>query len=128
MNIPANLYYAKSHEWVEFLENGTCRVGISDFAQAAMGDIVFINLPAVGDKVARETALCDLESVKAVADVFCPVTGTVESVNEALDDAPELLNSAPYASWIAEISGVSGKDGLMDADAYRAYCESEDKH
>ena len=126
MNIPDNLLYAKSHEWVQFLDDATCRVGISDFAQQALGDIVFINLPAVGDVIGAGEALCDIESVKAVSDVFCPVGGTVEEVNEALEDAPELINANPYGAWIARLSGATPVDGLMDAAAYRAHCEAEE--
>ncbi|MEA4899650.1 glycine cleavage system protein GcvH [Bacillota bacterium Meth-B3] len=126
MNIPANLMYAKSHEWVEFLTETTCRVGISDYAQHAMGDIVFVNLPAAGDEATAGEALCDLESVKAVADVYSPVSGTIAEVNGELDDQPELLNTAPYGAWIAEIHNVTGRDGLMDAEAYRAHCQAEE--
>ena len=113
MVIPEGLYYAKSHEWVKFLSEDSCLVGISDYAQAALGDIVFINLPQAGD------------SVKAVADVYAPVSGVIEEVNQELDEACELINSAPYEAWIARISGVTSRDGLMDAAAYKAHCEAE---
>ncbi len=126
MNIPANLFYSKSHEWVEFLTETTCRVGISDYAQHAMGDIVFINLPAAGDEVDVEGTLCDLESVKAVADVFSPVKGTVANVNGELDNQPELLNTAPYEAWIAELRDVTGREGLMDAAEYKVFLEEEE--
>ena len=126
MNISQNLFYAKSHEWADFQDSGICRVGISDFAQAAMGDIVFVNLPNVGDSVSAGETLTDIESVKAVADVFSPVSGTIVAVNDALDDAPELLNSDPYGAWIAEISGAKNHEGLMDAAAYAAHCAKEE--
>lgn len=125
MLIPEDLYYAKSHEWVRFLSDDTCLVGISDFAQAAMGDIVFINLPQAGEAAVAGEPLCDLESVKTVADVYCPVSGTIEAVNQELDEKSELLNTAPYEAWIARISGVAGREGLMDAKAYKAHCEAE---
>ena len=125
MNILDNLLYTKSHEWVLFTSEDTCTVGISDYAQSAMGDIVFINLPVVGDSLVAGEALCDLESVKAVADVFSPVSGIVEAVNDSLDDAPEALNAEPYTAWIAQISGAARTAELMDADAYRELLESE---
>ncbi len=125
MVIPEGLYYAKSHEWVKFLSEDSCLVGISDYAQAALGDIVFINLPQAGDSVTAGEPLCDLESVKAVADVYAPVSGVIEEVNQELDEACELINSAPYEAWIARISGVTSRDGLMDAAAYKAHCEAE---
>lgn len=128
MLIPQDLLYAKSHEWVKFLSDDVCLVGISDFAQAAMGDIVFVNLPQEGDEVTAGESLCDLESVKAVADVYSPVTGTIEEANAALDDQSDLLNSAPYEAWIAKISGVTDKSELMDAEAYAAFCEAEGEH
>ena len=127
MNIPEDRMYNKSHEWVQFLTDDTCRVGISDYAQNAMGDIVFINLPATGDQLSAGDALCDLESVKAVSDVYSPVDGTVQLVNGELDDAPELLNTAPYEAWIAELTDVIKGEGLMDAAAYRAHCELEEQ-
>lgn len=126
MLAPDNLYYKKSHEWVEFLSDGLCRVGISDFAQAAMGDIVFVNVPNVGDEVTGDEAFCDIESVKAVSDVFSPVSGVIKEVNDALSDSPELLNTDPYGSWIAVIETSDNHDGLMDADAYKKFCESEE--
>ena len=125
MNIPSDRLYLKSHEWVKFEEGDVCLVGISDFAQAALGDIVFVNLPEAGDAVKAGERLTDVESVKAVADVFSPVGGTIEEVNAELEDAPELLNTAPYEAWIAKISGVTDRAELLDAAAYQAVCEQE---
>ncbi len=125
MNIPANLKYVKSHEWIEDLGAGKVRVGITDFAQHAMGDIVFVNLPEVGAEVVAGERMCDIESVKSVEDVFSPVTGKVVAVNEALRDAPESVNSDPYGAWFAEIEGVSATEETMDNVAYTALCESE---
>ena len=88
MNIPENLKYTRSHEWVEFLPDGAARVGLTDHAQDALGDLVFVNLPEAGDAVTAGEALGDVESVKAVSDIFCPVTGTVRAANEALLDTP----------------------------------------
>lgn len=103
MNFPAELKYTKDHEWVKMLDDTTALVGISDFAQSELGDLVFVNLPAVGDDVVAGEAACDVESVKAVSDVMSPVTGSVAEVNEELDDSPELLNSDPYGAWIMKI-------------------------
>ena len=86
-----------------------------------MGDLVFINLPVVGDAVTKEVALCDIESVKAVSDVLCPVTGEVAEVNEDLADAPETLNADPYGAWIAKIENITDFEELLTADEYKAY-------
>ena len=124
MNIPAELKYSKSHEWVK-MDGDTAVIGITDFAQDALGDVVFINLPAEGDEVSIGEALGDVESVKAVSDVLCPVSGTVCAVNEALADAPETLNSDPYGAWIIKVSPVTGSEELLDAAAYEAHCAQE---
>ncbi len=124
MNIPAELKYSKSHEWVKMDGDATV-IGITDFAQDALGDVVFINLPAEGDEVSAGEALGDVESVKAVSDVLCPVSGTVCAVNEALADAPETLNSDPYGAWIIKVSPVTGSEELLDAAAYEAHCAQE---
>ena len=125
MNFPADLLYARTHEWVKMLDDTTALVGISDFAQDSLGDLVFVNLPMVGDEVTAEAALCDVESVKAVSDVISPVTGVVAEVNEELLDAPEKLNEDPYGAWIARIEQVSAKAELMDAAAYEAFTQEE---
>ena len=113
MNFPAELKYTKDHEWVKMLDDTTALVGISDFAQSELGDLVFVNLPAVGDDVVAGEAACDVESVKAVSDVMSPVTGSVAEVNEELDDSPELLNSDPYGAWIMKIENVTDTARLM---------------
>ena len=125
MNIPAELKYVKSHEWIQDLGNGKVRVGITDFAQHAMGDIVFVNLPEVGDAVTAGERMCDIESVKSVEDVFSPVTGKVAAVNEALRDAPDTVNNDPYGAWFAEIEGVTATEDTLDAAAYAQLCEAE---
>ena len=119
MNFPAELQYAKSHEWVKKLDDSTVLVGITDYAQKELGDLVFINLPVEGDEVSMGEPLCDVESVKAVSDVMSPVTGRVAEVNEELLDAPQKLNEAPYEAWIAKIEGVSDCEELLDAQAYQ---------
>lgn len=124
MNYPADLKYSKSHEWVKF-EGDTVVIGISDFAQNALGDVVFINLPQEGDEVTVGESFGDVESVKAVSDIISPVSGTVCAVNEDLADAPETLNSDPYGAWIIKVEGVSEHEELMDAAAYEAFCAEE---
>ena len=125
MNFPAELKYTKDHEWVKMLDDTTALVGISDFAQSELGDLVFVNLPAVGDDVVAGEAACDVESVKAVSDVMSPVTGSVAEVNEELDDSPELLNSDPYGAWIMKIENVTDFSGLLSAEEYEAFTKEE---
>ena len=125
MNVPKELLYTKSHEWVKKLDDGSVLVGLSDKAQSDLGDLVFVNLPAVGDSFAAKDTLCDVESVKAVSDVYAPVNGTVTEVNEILLDTPEAINKDPYGTWIAKLTDVSGLEDLLDADAYIAVCEEE---
>jgi glycine cleavage system H protein len=125
MNNPNNLLYTKSHEWVEYLSETTARVGITDFAQKALGDLVFINLPEPGDPVNKETPFADVESVKAVSDIISPFTGDVEAVNEKLTDAPESMNSDPYGAWLVQITRITDKKDLLDAAAYEKYCSEE---
>ena len=124
MNFPADLKYSKSHEWVK-MEGDVAVIGISDFAQNALGDVVFVNLPGVGDAVTAGAAFGDVESVKAVSDLVSPVSGEIVEVNEALADAPEVLNSDPYGSWIIKVSGITDTEELLDAAAYEAFCAEE---
>lgn len=123
-NTPAELKYTKSHEWVKE-EDGVLIVGLTDYAQSELGDIVFINLPEVGDPVEVEAVFSDVESVKAVSDVFSPASGTVAEVNEELLDAPQLINEDSYAAWLIKISDVTETEELLDAAAYDALCEAE---
>ena len=125
MNAPANLKYSKSHEWVKFLEDGTALVGITDFAQSELGDIVFINLPVAGDEVVMEEALGDVESVKAVSDILCPISGTVVEINEELLDRPQAINEEPYEAWLIRVENITGQEDLLDAAEYEAFVESE---
>lgn len=124
-NIPAELKYSKSHEWVKE-EGGVYVIGLTDYAQSALGDIVFINLPEEGDEVTAGEAFSDVESVKAVSDVFSPVTGKVAEVNEDLLDNPALLNEAPYDAWLIKVEEVSGTEELLDAEAYAAVVAAEE--
>ena len=125
MNIPAELKYSKSHEWVK-MDGDVAVIGISDFAQDALGDVVFINLPAEGDSVTAGESFSDVESVKAVSDVFSPVTGTVTAVNEALLDDPAQVNEAPYEAWLIKVSQVSDTEELLDAEGYEAVVAAEE--
>ena len=121
MNIPEELRYTKSHEWLKE-EDGVCTVGLTDFAQHALGDIVFVNLPQEGDPVTAGEALGDVESVKAVSDVLSPVSGVVKAVNEELLDNPALVNEAPYGAWLIQVEQMTDEEELLDAAAYEAHC------
>lgn len=126
MTHPEELRYSKSHEWVKKLEDGTVLIGLTDYAQDALGDLVFVNLPEEGDEVTAGEAFADVESVKAVSDVFSPVSGRVAEVNEALLDAPEMLNEDPYGAWLIRVEEVTEEEELLDAAAYIAFYESEE--
>lgn len=125
MVTPENLRYSKSHEWVEFMEGGAARVGITDYAQSQLGDIVFVNLPAPGDPVTAGGRLADVESVKAVSDIFSPVSGSVREVNLELEASPEAINQSPYGAWLCVIENVGETEELLDAAAYAAFCGEE---
>jgi glycine cleavage system H protein len=126
MNVPENLRYTSDHEWAR-LEEGRIRVGITDFAQDALGDVVFVDLPAAGTEVAVGGAVAEVESTKSVSQIYAPVTGTVVEVNEALREAPETLNADPYgAGWLCviELADPGEVDNLLDAAAYKAVTEA----
>ena len=125
MNTPDHLRYTKSHEWILFADDGTAKVGLTDHAQEALGDLVFVNLPQVGDELTCGEALGDVESVKAVSDVYSPVSGTVKAVNEDLLDAPEAINADPYGAWLVEVEDITDQEELLDAAAYEAHCAEE---
>ena len=124
MNHPSDLKYTKSHEWLR-MEGEIAVVGITDYAQDALGDVVFVNLPQEGDETTAGESFGDVESVKAVSELICPVSGTVCAVNEELLDAPELLNQDPYAAWIIKVENVSETEELLEADEYEALCAAE---
>lgn len=121
MEFVKGLKYSKTHEWVKLLEDGTALVGITDYAQSEMGDLVFINLPEVGDDMLKEEPFCDIESVKAVSDVMSPLSGTVVEVNEELVDVPETLNNDPYGAWIVKAENISNIEDLMDEEEYETF-------
>jgi glycine cleavage system H protein len=120
---PDNLIYAASHEWAKQLGDDVIEVGISDYAQAALGDVVYVELPEVGQEVSAGQECCAVESVKAASDIYAPVSGTVLEVNSALDDEPELLNDSPFAEgWMFRIKASDTNElaKLLSADAYLA--------
>ncbi|QFU01766.1 Glycine cleavage system H protein [Halomonas sp. THAF5a] len=122
-SIPANLRYAESHEWVLDNGDGSVTIGITDHAQEALGDVVFVELPEVGQTLAVGDEFGVIESVKAASDLYAPLAGEVIAVNEALEDAPETVNEAPYADgWIMKVrlDDAAALDALLDADAYQA--------
>ncbi|UVE17619.1 glycine cleavage system protein GcvH [Pseudomonas sp. LS44] len=124
---PADLRYAASHEWARLEADGTVTVGISDHAQEALGDVVFVELPEVGKQLAAGQEAGVVESVKAASDIYAPVSGEVIAINEALTDAPENVNSDPYGSWFFKLkpSAVAELDKLLDAAAYKAAADAD---
>lgn len=127
-NLPANLRYAESHEWVLDNKDGTVTVGITDHAQQALGDVVFVELPEVGTALSKGQEFGVIESVKAASDLYSPVAGEVIEVNDALEDAPETVNEAPYeGGWIMKVRlDDNALDGLLEADAYQATLSADD--
>lgn len=118
--IPDDLRYTDAHEWVRELGEGVVRVGITDYAQTQLGDVVFVQLPDEGADVRAGAAVGEVESTKSVSELFAPVNGTVVAVNAALADTPEVINSAPYEDgWMLDIRLEGTPDGLLDANAYR---------
>jgi glycine cleavage system H protein len=125
MTIPAHLRYTPDHEWVS-ITGSTARIGITDYAQSALGDVVYVQVPTVGASVQSGDSFGEVESTKSVSDIYAPVSGTVVTVNDALASAPEALNADPYGDgWLCEIecSDPSQLDTLLDADAYQALIE-----
>ena len=118
MIFPAELKYAESHEWVRDLGNGLFEIGISDFAQKELGDIVYVNLPKAGDGLKAGASFAEVESVKAVSDIFSPINGTVREVNETIVSAPDSINKAPYESWFIRAEGSISGGKLLSAEEY----------
>lgn len=123
MNIPNDVCYTKSHEWVKFAEDGSATVGLTDYAQSELGDLVFVNLPMPGDTFAAGDTFADVESVKAVSDVYSPVTGTVAEVNEELADAPQTINEAPYDAWLVRFDEITDPRRFADCRRIRSICK-----
>lgn len=126
MKVIEGLRYSKEHEWIK-VEGNRAIIGITDYAQDSLGDIVFVDLPEVGRNVQAGDAIAVVESVKAASDVYSPVSGTVVEVNTALEASPELINQDPYENWIfvVELSNTGELDALMDAEAYERFCKEE---
>lgn len=125
MNTPEDLRYSSDHEWVR-VEGNRARIGITDYAQDALGDVVFVQIPDVGSVVAEGAGISEVESTKSVSDIYAPVAGTIVEVNTDLDDAPERINADPYGEgWICviELADPAGVDGLLDAAGYRQLIE-----
>lgn len=125
MNFPKELGYTKTHEWVQKLDGDMVRIGLTDYAQSELGDIVFVNLPAEGDTLAVGDSFGDVESVKAVSDVYSPASGVVAAVNTTLEDDPAQINSAPYEAWLLEIGQVGEVEELLSAEEYEALIAEE---
>jgi len=125
-NIPSHLQYTESHEWVSTEDNGNVRIGITDHAQEALGDLVFVELPVVGDEISQGDPCAVVESVKAASDIYAPVSGLVVAVNEDLETDPALINADPYGDgWLFELELIDSEelDGLKDAEAYEESLE-----
>ena len=123
MNVPEDLKFSAEHEWVA-VEGETARVGITDYAQDALGDVVFVQLPEAGADVVAAATCCEVESTKSVSEVYAPVSGTVVEVNDALEDAPEQINADPYGDgwlFVIDMSSPAELDALLDAAAYEAF-------
>ncbi|MEI5991207.1 glycine cleavage system protein GcvH [Enterococcus crotali] len=126
MTKATELKFSKSHEWVLF-DGDKVKIGLSDYAQDQLGDIVFIDLPDEGDDVTKGESFADIESVKAVSEAYSPITATVTAVNEELLDSPELINSTPLESWLIEVEGVEEIEDLLSAEEYKKFCEESEE-
>ncbi|MDR0313243.1 MAG: glycine cleavage system protein GcvH [Treponema sp.] len=124
MNIPEDLMYTESHEWVKIREDGCMEIGLSDYAQEELGDIVFVNLPKPGASLKKGSAFADVESVKAVSDIISPIDGIVKESNADLQNAPELINQSPYTAWLIRAEGQIPGD-LLSAAEYKASLKQE---
>ena len=122
MELREELRYSKSHEWVKE-EGDEVIIGLTDFAQSELGDLVFVNLPEEGDEVTVGEAFADVESVKAVSDVYSPVSGVISQINEEILDAPESINEMPYDAWFVKVKEITETDELLSAQEYQAFVE-----
>jgi glycine cleavage system H protein len=127
MSYPENYKYAKSHEWLS-LEGDTATIGITDYAQSSLGDIVFVELPKVGQTLEAGATFGSVESVKAVSDLYAPAAGTVTEVNESLNNKPETINEAANDTWLIKLSGAKASDGLLTAADYEKFVAEETGH
>jgi glycine cleavage system H protein len=125
MAFPEELKYSKTHEWIKFNDDETATVGITDFAQHELGELVFVDLPAEGDSMSIGESFAEVESVKAVSEVNGPVDAEVEAVNADLQDNPQLINEQPYDAWFVKVKNITAKDELMDAAQYEEFTKKE---
>lgn len=123
VQVREGLLYSDTHEWVQWIDDTTALVGLTDFAQKALSDLVFVELPRKGRKVTNGKSYGNVESVKAVSPLNSQLSGVVEEINKEVDRAPELINQDPYGSWLLKVSEITEKGSLMDAGAYEKYCE-----
>ena len=121
MTFPEELKYTETHEWIRFEDETTAYIGITDYAQDQLGDLVFANLPEEGDSLTAGEPFADIESVKAVSDVLSPVSGTVAEINEELADEPQMMNQAPYDAWFVKVTDITETEDLMTAEEYQAF-------
>lgn len=128
MNVPNDLLYTKSHEWIKFENDTTAMIGMTDYAQSKMGKIVFVNLPEIDECFEVDGAIADVESIKAVGYVYSPVSGAVAEINDELLDTPEKINASPYEAWFVKMTDIDAKSELMDAAAYQAFLEAEENN
>lgn len=126
MNNPVDVFYTKSHEWVKF-EGEEAMIGLTDYAQKKLGDIVFVGLPEVGDNVSAGETMSDVESIKAISEIYAPVTGEVIEINEELLSSPELVNNSPYDAWLVKIGSITAKEELLSASEYEAFALEEEQ-
>ena len=127
MKVLDNLAYAKTHEWVKFLDETTALIGLTDFAQSELGDLVFINMPEIGDDLVIGKSFADVESVKAVSDVYSPVSGTVAEINEELMDSPEKVNKDAYGAWFIKAENITDKEDFLNAAEYEIFATAAKK-
>jgi len=123
---PEELKYLKTHEWVKFIDDTTAQVGITDFAQEQLGDIVFVELPEPGDEVEKGEQVAEVESVKTVSDIYSPFTGVISKINEDLEDSPEKVNEEPFSSWLFEVEQITDSEELISAADYQTVVEEEE--
>lgn len=126
MRDPKELLYSKSHEWIDMHEDGTAYIGLTDYAQKALGDIVFVNLPEEGDEVTCGESFADVESVKAVSDVYSPLSGVTAEINEEILDAPEEINNDPYGAWFIKVRDITEKGEFISLEEYEDFVETLD--
>lgn len=122
----SSILFTKTHEWVEFLDETTAKIGLTDYAQKELGDLVFVNLPEEGDEIKAGESIGDVESVKAVSEVYSPISGTVRKVNEELLDHPDLINSEPYEAWFVIFEDITDREELMEKEEYERFLNGEE--